>query len=103
MQSEQLMKNKERKGQEHGGVIENNEKNYPPTGEWSQVKPEISDKCIACGQCVKFCPEDAMRIKEVDGKNKSVVDFRYCKGCGLCAEICPVQAITMINKNEGRK
>jgi len=94
-----MKNNNDKKGQELGGVIENDEKNYPPTGEWSQVAPEISDKCIACGLCVKFCPEDAIRIKKVDGKNKSVVDYKYCKGCGLCAEICPIKAIKMINKD----
>ncbi len=88
-----------KKGQEQGGVIENDEKNYPLTGEWSEIKPEVSEKCIACGQCVKFCPEGVIKIKEVDGKNRAVIDFRYCKGCGLCAEACPVKAIKMVKKN----
>ncbi len=96
MQLKWLMKNK--KGQELGGVIENDEKNYPPTGEWSEIKPEVSDKCIACGQCTKFCPEGAIKIEEVNGKNKAVVDYRYCKGCELCSEICPVKAIEMVKK-----
>jgi len=90
-------------GKEQGGAIENNKKNYPSTGEWSQVAPKISEKCIACGQCLKFCPEDVIRIKEVDGKNRAVVDLSYCKGCGLCAEICPVKAISMVNKDVDRK
>lgn len=90
--------NSNKKGVELGGVIENKEKNYPQTGEWSQEKPEVSEKCIACGQCVKFCPEGAIEIKEINGKNRAVVDFKYCKGCRLCAETCPVEAIKMINK-----
>ena len=78
---------------ELGGAIENRKENYPPTGEWSQEKPNINDKCIACGQCVKFCPEGAITIKD----NKAVVNLEYCKGCGLCAENCPIKAIEMKN------
>ncbi|MCK5080997.1 MAG: 4Fe-4S binding protein [Candidatus Moranbacteria bacterium] len=94
-----MKKNKE-KGQELGAVIENKKENYPPTGEWSQVKPEINEKCIACGQCVKACPEDTIRIKKRGEKDRATVDYDYCKGCGLCAGVCPVQAIEMVEKNK---
>jgi pyruvate ferredoxin oxidoreductase delta subunit len=92
-------KNFDNKGTEFGGVIENQEKNYPQTGEWSQEKPEVSEKCIGCGQCVKLCPEGAIEIQKIDGKNKAIVDFKYCKGCRLCAENCPIKAINMIKKS----
>jgi len=84
-----------KKGQEHGGVIENKKENYPPVGDWSQEKPEILDGCIACGQCVRFCPEEAITIKEIDGKRKAVVDFDFCKGCRVCEVNCPVKVIKM--------
>ena len=95
-QFKQLMKNKEHKNKEFGGVIQNDKKNYPPIGEWSQEKPEISDKCIGCGQCAKFCPENTIAMEEKDGKKRAEVDPEFCKGCRLCAEICPVKAIKMV-------
>jgi pyruvate ferredoxin oxidoreductase delta subunit len=92
------MNNNKKKSRELGGVIKNQEKNYPQTGEWSQEKPNVSEKCIACGQCVKFCPEGAIEIKKIDGKNRAVVNLKYCKGCRLCAETCPIKAIDMVKK-----
>jgi len=88
------MKNKTKEKKELGGVIENDKKNYPPTGEWSEKKPQVKEKCTACGQCSKFCPEGVIEIKN----KKAQVDFEYCKGCSLCAEICPFGAIEMVRK-----
>lgn len=50
-----------------------------------------SEKCIACGACVRRCPFGAFEI--VDG----AVTHRpeRCRGCTLCAPTCPVGAITM--------
>ncbi len=93
-----IKKNSIKNRNELGGVINNQEKNYPQTGEWSQEKPEVSARCIACGQCVKFCPEGAIEIKQIEGKNRAEVNLKYCKGCRLCEETCPVEAIKMIKK-----
>lgn len=98
MQFELLMKNKKNKIYPQAGVVENEEINYPPTGDWSEVAPKVNEKCVACGQCMKFCPENVIFIKELSGKKKAEVDYRYCKGCGLCAEICPFKAIEMAKK-----
>jgi len=92
------MKNEKQKPQELGGVIKNDIKNYPRTGEWSQKKPEISDKCIVCKQCLKICPEGVLGVEKNEGREKIRVDYDYCKGCGICAENCPVKAISMKNK-----
>ncbi|MGB5822903.1 MAG: nitroreductase family protein [Proteocatella sp.] len=49
-----------------------------------------SQKCIGCGQCVKECfPED---IKMVDGKAK--IRNVTCFKCGHCIAVCPVNAIS---------
>lgn len=60
----------------------------------------ITDACIACGNCLVACPEDA--IAET-GRNLSFQDnqrgtaFFYiaanCNECGNCREVCPSQAI----------
>ncbi|MDZ7611630.1 MAG: 4Fe-4S binding protein [Candidatus Moranbacteria bacterium] len=86
-------------GLEKAAVIENKPENYPQTGQWGYLKPEISDKCIACGKCLDLCPENIIEIKNKNGgKKKAWVDLQYCKGCGLCAEVCPVKAIEMKSK-----
>jgi len=63
------------------------------TGSWRTFKPEVDfEKCIGCGNCVKFCPEG---IIEMNKNKKPEIDFDYCKGCGICASECPVKAIKM--------
>jgi 2-oxoacid:acceptor oxidoreductase delta subunit (pyruvate/2-ketoisovalerate family) len=60
---------------------------------WRVYKPVIDyEKCVACGLCVTYCPEQAIEPGE-DGK--PVIDYRFCKGCGVCANECPQDAIEM--------
>ncbi len=69
------------------------------TGNWRTFKPVIDhDKCIACGNCSRVCPEGCVFPaggKALQGKIYYEKDLDYCKGCGLCAEECPVKCITM--------
>ena len=85
-------------GCEFGAIIENNPENYTKTGEWKDQLPMVSEKCIACGTCVEFCPEGAIEIKVVNGKKKATIDYSFCKGCGICSDVCPVKAIEMRNQ-----
>jgi pyruvate ferredoxin oxidoreductase delta subunit len=86
-------------GDERGGIISNNPQNYPQTGDWGYLKPEVSSKCIGCGKCAELCPEGVIKLEvQKNGKKKAEVDLNYCKGCGLCAEVCPVKAIEMKSK-----
>lgn len=58
----------------------------------SQVKPEVNkDKCIGCGECAKWCPTKAIRIK---GK-KAVIGKNKCMGCGECTVTCENKAIAI--------
>ena len=45
--------------------------------------------CCGSGECVKICPENAIRI--VDGK--AVLDVAKCDLDGICIAACPVRAI----------
>ncbi len=45
--------------------------------------------CIACRQCVKVCPHDAIIIEH----NLARIDYTKCQECMLCVEKCPTKAI----------
>jgi len=59
--------------------------------------PEIEfneDLCIACGNCVFYCPYEAAKLE-----SRGVVhfDLASCKGCGLCVAKCPAMALELEN------
>lgn len=60
--------------------------------ESQRSKPELSferDLCIACGNCVETCENDAQSI--VDGQRS--IDRALCEGCGKCVESCYTNAL----------
>lgn len=85
-----------------GKIIEaGNSKDFK-TGSWKSKKPVIDkSKCIGCMRCAAFCPDMAIKTKEVldeKGNKKMMIkeiDLDHCKGCGICANECPVKAIVM--------
>jgi uncharacterized Fe-S center protein len=49
------------------------------------LKPKVKlDKCVACGQCVKWCSAGALKLA---GK-KITFDTNKCVGCGECILSC---------------
>ena len=54
------------------------------------LKPVINKNCIACGLCVKACPEKAIRIK---GK-RAKIDYKKCIRCYCCHEGCSNSGIS---------
>jgi len=58
-----------------------------------------TDSCIACGNCVFYCPYDAAKLE-----SPGVVSFDLtaCRGCGLCVAMCPAQALELENWEEER-
>jgi 2-oxoacid:acceptor oxidoreductase delta subunit (pyruvate/2-ketoisovalerate family) len=68
------------------------------TGGWRALKPEVNEKkCVKCGICWQFCPDNAIKIDE---QGKRTVNYDFCKGCGICALECPVKAITMVKEEK---
>lgn len=58
----------------------------------------VSDRCILCGQCVKLCPKENIRIvggKPVFGTN--------CSQCLSCLQFCPKGAISAGKLTEKRE
>lgn len=48
--------------------------------------------CNGCEECVKACPEGAIRM--IDGKARLVGEI-LCDGLGACLDVCPVNAISV--------
>lgn len=49
-----------------------------------------SVNCVACGECVKFCPLGAIHIEK---GIFAAINPEICVGCGKCSLNCPANAI----------
>ena len=58
----------------------------------SRRKAMVSNECVACGNCEKKCPLNAIHV--FHGMYARVDEGR-CVGCGRCAEGCPAQVIVI--------
>lgn len=78
------------------------------TGDWRSMQPKTDeDKCITCGVCWLFCPDNSRRLAPRQHKTPGAntnryydFNFKYCKGCGICAKECPTGAIVMIERKD---
>ncbi len=55
--------------------------------EAQHPQPQLSflaERCLTCGECVKFCPENALEIRN----GLPVRDAGRCRLCGACTEVC---------------
>ena len=53
-----------------------------------------TDLCIACGNCVFYCPYDAAKLESPGAVS---FDLAACRGCGLCVAMCPAMALELEN------
>ncbi|MCZ9312981.1 MAG: DUF362 domain-containing protein [Methanocorpusculum sp.] len=58
----------------------------------------VPARCTVCGQCVRICPKDAVRL--ADGK--AVFDRSRCIRCYCCHEMCQMRAIDLKRGVAGR-
>lgn len=71
---------------------------YTPAGEKKEnykytkpPKPKVDEeKCIGCGECLRFCPFKAIELKD----GVAHIDPNKCRDCGRCIDVCPVGAIS---------
>jgi len=84
-----------------GHIVEPGNSLEYKTGGWRAMRPVHNDdtwlwiKNGTCGLCWIFCPDNAVRLIEKDGKYSYEYDYDYCKGCGICANQCPTGSIKM--------
>ncbi|WP_373897861.1 NADH-ubiquinone oxidoreductase-F iron-sulfur binding region domain-containing protein [Haloimpatiens sp. FM7315] len=69
-----------------------NEKRCPAKVCKSLLFYAITDDCIGCTKCARWCPVGAI---EGVVKEKHKIDNDKCIKCGLCYEGCPVKAIVI--------
>ncbi len=56
----------------------------------SSMKPRIEiAKCTGCGQCIIWCPENAITMNG----NVAVINEKICIGCGECLTVCHFDAV----------
>jgi uncharacterized protein len=54
-----------------------------------QSTPQVNrSACTACGNCARWCPQDAITIDKY-----AVINDKMCIACGQCHAVCPVDAI----------
>lgn len=68
-------------------IFRNKTKNYT-----DKLKID-TQKCIACGRCIKICP-----MKNIEIVNNTVKQNNQCTMCYRCVNYCPKKAITLLGK-----
>jgi len=58
--------------------------------------------CTQCGECVKACKYNAIKVTEVSGKKKYEIDPALCTQCGACVDVCQSSAISVVDKKSLR-
>ena len=62
----------------------------------SVVRKDLS-ACIGCGECVRVCPMDVMRL-DVEHAKSVIAYVGQCQTCGQCWLHCPTESIVMQNE-----
>lgn len=60
----------------------------------------LSEKCMACGECVRTCPNGAHQFQAGDNGAASThaYDRERCEACGRCAVTCDTRALEFVGR-----
>ncbi len=61
----------------------------------NMVKLEITDDCVGCTKCARFCPAEAIDYTPYE---KHVIKTDKCTQCGLCIDECDYDAIKKVKR-----
>lgn len=64
----------------------------------SQLISFRSEKCIACGECVRTCAHGAHRLEASDSAVVHLYDRERCEACGNCTQSCDTQALESVGR-----
>jgi ferredoxin-type protein NapG len=65
----------------------------------AQAEDEFLQNCIACGQCANVCPNQCIKLSDLDDGLENlgtpIIDARAqaCILCMACTQVCPTQAL----------
>lgn len=65
----------------------------------SALTVNIGDDCQGCGECVEYCPADAISLDDV----KAHIDQDKCIGCAECLAVCRFDAVKYKWGEEGEE
>ncbi|MFQ5888219.1 MAG: 4Fe-4S binding protein, partial [Candidatus Hydrothermarchaeales archaeon] len=51
------------------------------------------EKCVACHECRRICPWDAISSEDAEDIRTLRLDYDKCTYCGKCSDICPTGAM----------
>ena len=61
----------------------------------SQVISFVPERCVACGECVAACPNQAHHL---EGGISHVYRRDRCEACGRCTEVCDTRAVEPVGR-----
>jgi len=62
-------------------------------GPYIWIRPQVTESCAGCRQCVDACPADALIFN--GQRQRPILHSDKCIECCCCHEVCPERAIKM--------